>query len=90
MKTLEDFKENCIEDVITHSIDTIKKTFPLYTKQSLAVRWGVKRQVIQNWSDRHTDFCKTIEGIVEGGGSFYPAYEVNRYEKVRGLKINGG
>lgn len=90
MKTLEDFIENCIEDIITHSNDTVKKTFPLYTKQSLATRWGVDRQTIQNWSVRHNDFCKPIEGIVSGSGSYYPAYEVLKYEKSRNLVIENG
>lgn len=87
MKNLQDFIEDCIEDVITHSADTVKKTFPLYTKQALATRWGVDRQTIQNWSVRHNDFCQPIDGIVAGMGSYYPAYEVERYEKVRGLNV---
>jgi hypothetical protein len=87
MKNYDEFLESCIEDVMSHSVETVKKVFPLYTKQSLAIRWGVDRQTVQNWSVRHTDFCQPIEGIVEGGGSYYPAYEVEKYEQIRRLNI---
>lgn len=63
-----------------------EKTFPLFTKQALAARWGVDRQTVQNWSARHNDFCKPVEGLVVGAGSYYPLYEVERYEQLRGLK----
>jgi hypothetical protein len=62
-----------------------KKVFPLFTKQGLAARWGVDRQTVQNWSTRHTDFCKPINGVIVGAGSYYPFYEVERYETLRGL-----
>lgn len=66
-----------------------KNTFPLYTKQALADRWGVNRQGVNNWATRHNDFCKPVEGLVIGGGSYYPLYEVERYEKLKGLKVDG-
>ncbi|AHJ88624.1 hypothetical protein GBK2_26 [Geobacillus phage GBK2] len=59
---------------------------PLYTKKALAERWGVSKQVVQNWSMRDENFCKPIEGLVIGKGPYYPLCEVERYEKERGLK----
>lgn len=62
-----------------------EEVFPLYTKQALVERWGVSRQTVDSWAARHTDFPKPIEGLVMGGGPYYPLYEVERYEKTRGL-----
>jgi hypothetical protein len=59
--------------------------FPLFTKQGLADRWKTTRQNVNNWEGRHMDFCKPIDGFVNGGGKYYPLFEVERYEKARGL-----
>jgi hypothetical protein len=60
--------------------------FPLFTKNELSERWGVSRYVVGMWSQRHADFPNAIEGIVKGGGPYYPFYEVEQYEKARKLK----
>lgn len=65
----------------------LKDSFPIYTKKALADRWGVDQQVIQNWSVRHDDFCKSVDGIVIGHAQYYPLKEVLRYEKERGLNL---
>lgn len=75
-------------DDATEKLEIYEKTFPLFTKQALAERWGVDRQTVQNWSKRHIDFCEPVEGLVVGAGSYYPLYEVVEYEIRRGLKVN--
>ena len=69
------------------AINTIAggNVFPLQTNQSLAERWGVTKQNIYAWSRRHDDFPKPIEGVIDRSTKVYPMYEVERYEKLRGL-----
>jgi hypothetical protein len=62
--------------------------FPFYTKQALAERWGVSRQVVNDRNRRHDDFPKPVEGLIKGGGPYYPLYEIMRYEAARGVKVN--
>lgn len=63
------------------------RIFPLFTRQDLAARWGVSVQVVNNWSRRRTDFPKEIKGAALGSRPvcFYPLYEVERYERQRGV-----
>jgi hypothetical protein len=72
------------------AVNELKKTdfFPFYTKQALAERWGVSRQVVNDRYKRHDDFPKPVEGLIKGGGPYYPLYEIMRYEALRGLKVN--
>jgi hypothetical protein len=66
-----------------------KKVFPLQTIQSMAERWGVKRQTVANWAARYNDFPKPLKGLIVETAktpTVYPLYEVERYEKARGLK----
>lgn len=63
--------------------------FPLQTPASLATRWGVDRSLVQKWKERHTDFPKRVTGYVDGASSYYPIYEVERYERARGLNVTG-
>jgi hypothetical protein len=65
------------------------KVLPLFTKQGLAERWKTTRQNVNNWEGRHIDFCRPIDGIVIGGGRYYPLFEVERYERARGLNHGG-
>lgn len=82
------------DEIITAGKDA--ELFPLFTKKDMADRWGESIQVIGNWAKRHTDFPKPVTGILAGdpaagkgggavAGGLYPAYEVYRYEKTRGL-----
>jgi hypothetical protein len=61
------------------------KILPVFSGAELAKRWGVSRQAVNNWACRHTDFCKPIYGVVSGSTTYYPLFEVERYEKARGL-----
>lgn len=63
--------------------------FPLQTPASLAVRWGVDRSLVQKWKERHEDFPRRALGYVDGASSYYPIYEVERYERARGLNVTG-
>lgn len=63
--------------------------FPLQTIQSLAIRWGVSNQVVTNWLNRHSDFPKPLEGIIEqtpGAPKVFALSDVGIYEKVRGIR----
>jgi hypothetical protein len=63
--------------------------FPLQTIQSMAERWGVSKQAVNNWSVRHNDFPKPLEGVIEQTAKtpkVYPLYAVIRYENLKGLK----
>lgn len=63
--------------------------FPLQTIQSMADRWGVTKQRVNNWRDRHDNFPKPIEGLLAVKTPFvYPLYEVKRYEKEQRLKCS--
>lgn len=61
--------------------------FPLQTNGSLAKRWGVSSQSVINWSKRHNDFPKPIQGYVDENvkGTFFAMCDVEVYEKKRGL-----
>lgn len=63
--------------------------FPLQTPASLAARWGVDRTLVQRRKERHKDFPKPVKGFVDGASSYYPMYEVERYERARGYKVTG-
>jgi hypothetical protein len=75
---------------ITQAMATLEESriFPLQTIQSMSKRWGVTNQVLNNWRLRHSDFPKEIVGLVEktpGLPRLFPLYEVEAYERVRGL-----
>ena len=61
--------------------------FPLQTNGSLAKRWGVSSQSVINWSKRHNDFPKPVQGYVDENvkGTFFAMCDVESYEKRRGL-----
>ena len=82
--------KNKFFDILKHNDAGYElENYPLYSKTELAKRWGVSRQVVNNWAARHTDFCKPIHGVVEGSTMYYPYFEVKRYEQTRGLNANG-
>lgn len=65
-----------------------KQVFPLQTQMSMAERWGVARQVVANWAQRHDDFPKEIVGLIEKTAKTPKVYayeDVIKYEHNRGL-----
>lgn len=90
MKTLDDFMEVCVEAVlVTQTTKDIQSIFPLQTIQSMAERWGKTRQQVYAWSIRDDNFPVPIDGIIEKTAqtpSVYPLYEIERYEKMKGLR----
>lgn len=68
--------------------DRKEKKFPLQTIQSMAERWRVSRQNVAAWAQRHNDFPKELDGIIEKTGKtpkVYALCDVLKYENVRGL-----
>lgn len=64
------------------------RLFPLQTIQSMAERWGVTRQMVNNWSERHDDFPTPLKGLITETAktpNVYPLNEVEEYEKARGI-----
>lgn len=62
--------------------------FPLQTIQSMAERWGVSKQTVNNWAARHGNFPKAVEGLIAPTAktpTVYPLHAVKQYEKERGL-----
>lgn len=62
--------------------------FPFYTAAALAERWGVVPQYVTKRRNWHEDFPQPVEGIIKGGGPYYPLHEILRYEQTRGIKVN--
>lgn len=57
-----------------------------FMKSDLAARWGVKRQTVNNWAHRHSDFPEPAFTL---GNDHIPVYQIDaveRYESRRGLK----
>ena len=78
-----------VNGVVFEELHWGKKVFPLQTIQSMAERWGVHRNAVSNWMNRHSNFPQPLEGIIEKTGKtpkVFPLYEIERYEKERGLK----
>lgn len=57
----------------------------LMTKADMATRWGVSRQVVKNWEDRHANFPKSVMIVSNGQIPLYLESDVERYEQERGL-----
>lgn len=71
----------------------LDKALPLQTIQSMAERWGVQAQVVNNWRARHDDFPHPIEGIIEKTARtplVFSNEDVRRYERNRKLPIKDG
>ena len=62
--------------------------FPLQTIQSMAERWGVSRQAVNNWATRHDDFPKPLEGVIVATARtplVFSNADMLKYEQKRGL-----
>lgn len=60
----------------------------LYTKVDIGLRWGVTRQVVNNWSKRREDFPQPVQYVSNGAIPLYLESDVKRYEEKRGLAIH--
>jgi len=58
----------------------------LYTKSDLATRWSVTRQVVNNWSNRHTDFPTEVARVDNGRLPLYLEDDILKYEQSRKIK----
>lgn len=58
----------------------------LLTKSDMAARWGVSRQVVDNWDSRHSDFPQPVMRVSCGKLPLYLESDVLAYEKMKGLK----
>jgi hypothetical protein len=58
----------------------------LYAKSDLAARWGVTRQVVNNWSNRHSDFPQEIMRVDNGRMPLFAEEDVIKYEEQRKLR----
>lgn len=57
-------------------------TSSILTKADMATRWGVTRQVVNNWENRHSDFPKPIMTVQNGSLPLYLESDVMVYEIV--------
>lgn len=60
-----------------------KKVPPLMSKADMAKRWGVSRQVVNNWEARHSDFPEPAIWVHDGSLPLYLEEDVMKYEKWR-------
>lgn len=60
----------------------------VFTKVDLAARWGVSRQVVNNWSARRSDFPDPIQFVSNGSIPIYAESDILKYEKLRGVSEN--
>lgn len=59
---------------------------PLLSKADLATRWGVSRQVVNNWESRHDDFPPVAIAVHNGSLPLYLESDVEVYERSRNLQ----
>lgn len=59
---------------------------PLLSKADMATRWGVSRQVVNNWESRHNDFPAVAITVHNGSLPLYLESDVGEYERARGLQ----
>lgn len=57
----------------------------LFTKVDLADRWGVSRQVVNNWSNRREDFPAPLQYVSNNTIALYTYTSIKLYEEKRGL-----
>lgn len=60
----------------------------LYTKVDLSNRWGVSRQVVNNWSKRNEDFPAPLQFVSNGSIPLYTESSIKLYEEKRGINPN--
>ena len=69
-----------------------EELFPLQTVQSMAERWGMKKQAV-NWRRvNHLDFPQPMDGVIaktKGSAQVFPMYAVKEYERKHGLMKEG-
>lgn len=56
-------------------------------KSDMATRWGVTRQVVNNWENRHDDFPPVEMTVDNGRMPLYTLKEVQKYERERGIAM---
>ena len=61
-------------------------TLKLYAKSDLATRWGVTRQVVNNWSSRHSDFPPEFMRVDNGRMPLFLEEDIIKYEMERNLR----
>jgi hypothetical protein len=57
----------------------------LLAKSDMATRWGVTRQVVNNWSTRHADFPPEVIRVDNGRLPLFLEADVEQYEQSRKL-----
>lgn len=60
----------------------------LYSKVDLGTRWGVSRQLVNNWSKRREDFPAPAQFVSNGAIPLYSESSIKLYEEKRGIKAN--
>lgn len=60
----------------------------LFTKVDLGIRWGVSRQVVNNWSNRKEDFPAPYQYVSKGTIPLYTESSIKLYEEKRGINVN--
>ena len=59
---------------------------PLLSKADMAKRWGVSRQVVNNWEARHDDFPEPIIWVHNNSLPLYLEEDAKEYEERRNLE----
>jgi hypothetical protein len=57
----------------------------LLAKSDMATRWGVTRQVVNNWSSRHVDFPPEIIRVDNGRLPLFLESDIEKYEQIRNI-----
>lgn len=57
----------------------------LFAKSDLARRWGVSKQRLNGWSNRHEDFPKPFTHVNEGHTPLFTDVGIEDYESKRKL-----
>jgi hypothetical protein len=57
----------------------------LLAKSDMAARWGVTRQVVNNWSSRHDDFPPEVVRVDNGRLPLFLESDVEIYEQSRNI-----
>lgn len=100
---MENYKSNLIEkesanefefnagQILNAHLD--EKFFPLQTIQSMAERWGRRKQFVYRKYRTDLEFPKPVEGIITETAmtpKLFAMHDVERYEKLRGYKHEEG
>jgi hypothetical protein len=66
--------------------DKMKNIIPVLVMASdMAIKWGVDRRVVNNWSKRDPGFPKPIQVVGCGKYPLYLESEMNEYYKTKGV-----